>query len=76
MSLELPAIILPIFSGREILDCLQNVRDTPDICGILGLLQYPSFAQANTVSESHYARTMSSGVRFPPYSLLIFTDCS
>ena len=55
VSLKLPAISLPIFSGRKI--CLQNVRDVPVICGILGSLQYPSFAQANTVSESHYART-------------------
>ena len=46
------------------MNCLQKVRDVPVICGILGLLQYPSFARANTVSESHYARTMSSGVRF------------
>ena len=51
MSLKLPAISLPIFSGREILNCLQKVRDVPVVCGILGLLQYPSFARANTVSE-------------------------
>ena len=70
VSLKLPAISLPIFSVRENLNCLQKVRDVPVICGILGLLQYPSFAQANTVSESHYARTMSSRVRFRYRTLL------
>ena len=74
MSLNLPAMSLPIFSGRK--NCLQNVRDIPDACAILESLQYPSFARANTVSESHYARTMPSGVRFPPCSLLLFTECS
>ena len=57
MSLKLPAISLPIFSGKEI--CLQNVRDISGACAILEVAQYPSFARANTVSESHYARTMS-----------------
>ena len=59
VSLKLPAISLPIFSGRENLNCLQKVRDVSKVCDILGLLQYPSFVRANTVSESHYARTMS-----------------
>ena len=49
MSLKLPAISLPIFSGKEI--CLQNIRDIYGTCAILKLLQYPSFARANTVSE-------------------------
>ena len=57
VSLKLPAISLPIFSGKEI--CLQIVRDISGACAILESLQYPSFARANTVSESHYARTMS-----------------
>ena len=51
MSLKLPTISLPIFSGREILNYLQKVRDVSKVCDILGLLQYPSFARANTVSE-------------------------
>ena len=56
MSLKLPAISLPIFSGKEI--CLQIVRDISGACAILELLQYPSFARANTVSESHNAQAM------------------
>ena len=68
VSLKLPAISLPIFSGKEI--CLQIVRDISSAYAILELLQYPSFARANTVSESHYARTMSSRVRFRYRTLL------
>ena len=81
VSLKLPAISLPIFRGREI--CLQIVRDISGACAILESLQYPSFAQANTVSESHYARTMSSRVRFRYRTLLKYLqivrescDCS